>query len=63
MQFYNPEVVFKGGVKCDNAPTEDNHLVRKQDVADLSFIDGIDAGSSSMLSVTNGKLSIESCNH
>ena len=58
MQFYNPEVVFKGGVKCDNAPTEDNHLVRKQDVADLSFIDGIDAGSSSMLSVTNGKLSI-----
>jgi len=58
MQFYNPEVVFKGGVKCDNAPTENNHLVRKQDVAGLSFIDGIDAGSSSMLSVSNGKLSI-----
>lgn len=58
MQFYNPEVIFKGGVKCDNAPTENNHLVRKQDVAGLSFIDGIDAGSSSMLSVSNGKLSI-----
>jgi len=58
MQFYNPEVVFKGGVKCDNAPTEDNHLVRKQDVAGLSFIDGIADGSSSMLSVSGGKLSI-----
>ncbi len=58
MQFYNPEVTFKGGVKCDNAPTEDNHLVRKQDVAGLSFIDGIADGSSSMLSVSGGKLSI-----
>ena len=58
MQFYNPEVVFKGGVKCDNAPTEDSHLVRKQDVAGLSFIDGIADGSSSMLSVSGGKLSI-----
>jgi len=58
MQFYNPEVVFKGGVKCDNAPTENNHLVRKQDVAGLSFIDGIADGSSSMLSVSEGKLSI-----
>ena len=58
MQFYNPEVIFKGGVKCDNAPTENNHLVRKQDVAGLSFIDGIADGSSSMLSVSGGKLSI-----
>ena len=58
MQFYNPEVIFKGGVKCDNAPSEDNHLVRKQDVAGLSFIDGIADGSSSMLSVSGGKLSI-----
>lgn len=58
MQFYNPEVVFKGGVKCDNAPTENTHLVRKQDVAGLSFIDGIADGSSSMLSVSGGKLSI-----
>lgn len=58
MQFYNPEVVFKGGVKCDNAPSENNHLVRKQDVAGLSFIDGIADGSSSMLSVSGGKLSI-----
>ena len=58
MQFYNPEVVFKGGVKCDNAPSEDNHLVRKQDVAGLSFIDGIADGSSSMLSVSGGKLAI-----
>lgn len=58
MQFYNPEVIFKGGVKCDNAPTENSHLVRKQDVAGLSFIDGIADGSSSMLSVSGGKLSI-----
>jgi len=58
MQFYNPEVVFKGGVKCDNAPTENGHLVRKQDVADLSFISAIASGSSSMLSVSNGELSI-----
>ena len=58
MQFYNPEVTFKGGVKCDNAPTENNHLVRKQDVAGLSFIDGIADGSSSMLTVSGGKLAI-----
>jgi hypothetical protein len=58
MQFYNPEVVFKGGVKCDNAPTENSHLVRKQDVADLSYISAIASGSSSMLSVSNGELSI-----
>ena len=58
MQFYNPEVIFKGGVKCDNAPTENTHLVRKQDVAGLSFIDGIADGSSSMLTVSGGKLSI-----
>ena len=58
MQFYNPEVIFKGGVKCDNAPTENGHLVRKQDVADLSFISAIASGSSSMLSVSNGELSI-----
>jgi len=58
MQFYNPEVVFKGGVKCDNAPTENGHLVRKQDVADLSYISAIASGSSSMLSVSNGELSI-----
>lgn len=58
MQFYNPEVIFKGGVKCDNAPTENNHLVRKQDVADLSYISAIASGSSSMLSVSNGELSI-----
>jgi hypothetical protein len=58
MQFYNPEVIFKGGVKCDNAPTENSHLVRKQDVADLSYISAIASGSSSMLSVSNGELSI-----
>ena len=58
MQFYNPEVTFKGGVKCDNAPSENNHLVRKQDVAGLSFIDGIADGSSSMLTVSGGKLAI-----
>lgn len=58
MQFYNPEVIFKGGVKCDNAPTENGHLVRKQDVADLSYISAIASGSSSMLSVSNGELSI-----
>ena len=58
MNFYNPEVIFKGGVKADNAPTEDTHLVRKQDVPNLSFIDGIADGSSSMLSVSGGKLSI-----
>ena len=58
MQFYNPEVIFKGGVKCDNAPTENSHLTRKQDISGLSFINGIADGSSSMLSVSGGKLSI-----
>ena len=60
MQFYNPAVTFKGSISCDNAPTADNHLARKQDVAGLSYISAIASGSSSMLSVSNGELSISS---
>ena len=58
MDFFNPSVTFKGAVQAENAPSQDNHLVRKQDVAGLSFIDGIADSSSSMLSVSNGKLAI-----
>ena len=58
MQFYNPSVTFKGSVICENAPSNDNDLVRKQDVSDLSFINGIASGSSSMLTVTDGELAI-----
>jgi len=61
MNFYNPSVTFKGSVACDNAPTADSHLTRKQDIAGLSFISGINSDSSSMLSVNaSGELSLSS---
>lgn len=60
MNFYNPEVIFKGAVKSENAPSADADLTRKQDIAGLSFISGIASGSSSMLSVAGGELSINS---
>jgi len=60
MDFFNPSVTFKGAVQADNAPSADNHLVRKQDVSALSFINAIASGSSSMLSVADGELSISS---
>jgi hypothetical protein len=60
MNFYNPSVTFKGNVKCDNAPSENTDLTRKQDIAGLSYISAIAAGSSSMLSVASGELSISS---
>ena len=60
MDFYNPTVNFKGAVQAENAPSGDNHLVRKQDVSSLSFINAIASGSSSMLSVADGELSISS---
>ena len=60
MNFYNPEVTFKGAVKCDNAPVADVDLTRKQDISGLSFISAIAAGSSSMLQVAGGELSINS---
>jgi hypothetical protein len=60
MDFFNPSVTFKGAVQAENAPSADNHLVRKQDVSALSFINGIASGSSSMLSVADGELSISS---
>ena len=60
MNFYNPSVTFKGAVSCDNAPTDNAHLTRKQDIAGLSYIKAIAADSSSMLSVVNGELKIDS---
>ena len=60
MDFFNPSVTFKGAVQAENAPSGDNHLVRKQDVSALSFINAIASGSSSMLSVADGELSISS---
>tara|TARA_B100000902_G_scaffold399923_1_gene473662 strand:+ start:951 stop:2426 length:1476 start_codon:yes stop_codon:yes gene_type:complete len=60
MDFFNPVVNFKGAVECETAPTANNHMVRKQDVSSLSFINGIASGSSSMLSVSGGELSINS---
>jgi len=60
MQFFNPSVTFKGTVKCDNAPSDDADLTRKQDIAGLSYISSIASGSQSMLSVSNGELSISS---
>ena len=60
MDFFNPSVNFKGAVQAENAPSGDNHLVRKQDVSALSFINAIASGSSSMLSVADGELSISS---
>jgi hypothetical protein len=55
---YSPTYVFKGAVQADNAPSNSNDLVRKQDVSGLSYISSIAAGSSNYLSVTNGELSV-----
>ena len=61
MNFFNPSVTFKGSVSCDNAPSGNSDLTRKQDIAGLSYISSIAAGSSSMLSVDgSGALSIDS---
>ena len=61
MNFFNPSVTFKGTVSCDNAPSANSDLTRKQDIAGLSYISSIAAGSSSMLSVDgSGALSIDS---
>ena len=62
MDFYNPLVNFKGAVKCENAPTDNAHLTRKQDIPSLSFIKGIAADSAGLLSVTDGDLSIANIN-
>ena len=60
MNFYNPSVSFKGSVSCDNAPSADSDLTRKQDISGLSYINAIASGSTSMLSVSGGELSISS---
>jgi len=39
---YSPTYIFKGQVQSDTAPSESNDLVRKQDVAGLSFIKSVD---------------------
>lgn len=57
---YSPTYVFKGQVQSDTAPSNDNDLVRKQDVSGLSFISSIASGSSSYLSVSGGELSVSS---
>lgn len=51
MENYSPIYTFKGDVRADSAPSHNNDLVRKQDVAGLSFIKSIDAASSSYLMV------------
>ena len=55
---YSTNYVFKGQVQSETTPSEDNDLVRKQDVSGLSYISSIASGSSSYLSVTNGELSV-----
>ena len=52
---YSPDYVFKGQVKCDNAPSDASDLVRKQDVSGLSFISSVDSDYFSVDS--NGELS------
>ena len=58
---YAPQYIFKGQVQSDTAPSENNDLVRKQDVSGLSFISSIASASSNYLSVNaSGELSVES---
>tara|TARA_R100001163_G_C5067928_1_gene207468 strand:- start:4001 stop:5350 length:1350 start_codon:yes stop_codon:yes gene_type:complete len=58
---YAPQYIFKGQVQSDTAPSQNNDLVRKQDVSGLSFISSIASGSSSYLSVdASGELSVDS---
>jgi|TARA_R100000081_G_C4819969_1_gene178788 hypothetical protein len=57
---YAPQYIFRGQVQSDTAPSDNNDLVRKQDVSGLSFISSIASGSSSYLSVSGGELSVSS---
>ena len=57
---YAPIYEFKGAVRATSAPSNNADLVRKQDVSGLSFISGIASGSSSMISVSGGELSVNS---
>ena len=40
---YSPTYVFKGVVQSDTAPSNNNDLVRKQDVSGLSYISSVDS--------------------
>ena len=58
MENYSPTYNFNGTVTAANAPSGDSDLVRKQDVSGLSFISSIAAGSSDLISVSGGELSV-----
>ena len=59
--FYDPSVTVKGSISCETAPSSNQHLTRKQDIAGLSYISSIAGGSSSYLSVDGaGALSVQS---
>jgi len=60
MDFYHPQATFKGKLKCDSAPTANTDVTRKQDIAGLSFISSIAAGSSDLISVSGGALTVDS---
>tara|TARA_Y100000592_G_scaffold3595_1_gene5191 strand:+ start:5368 stop:6666 length:1299 start_codon:yes stop_codon:yes gene_type:complete len=58
MQNYSPTYNFNGAVSASSAPSANDHLVRKQDVAGLSYITAIAGSSSNYISVTNGELAV-----
>ena len=57
---YAPTYIHYGDLQVDAAGSNSKSVARRGDVAALSFITGIDSGSSSLLSVTNGLLKAES---
>ena len=57
---YSPIYTFYGDPQVNAAGSNNNSVARRGDVAGLSYITSIAAGSQSLLSVTNGALSVES---
>ena len=57
---YSPTVTYYGDLQVNAAGSNNNSVARRSDVAGLSFITSIAAGSQSLLSVSGGALSVES---
>lgn len=57
---YTPLVTYYGDVQINAAGSNAKSVARRSDVSALSFISSIASGSQSLVSVTNGELSVES---
>ena len=57
---YSPTFTYYGDLQVDSAGSNNKSVARRQDVAGLSYITSIAAGSQSLLSVSAGALSVNS---